>query len=156
MAKRKSWSEKLEDSKGLPKVEKIEGKLIRRWGTGTVVIPAPREVDELMRRVPEGKVITINEIRAALAKKHGATIGCPITTGIFAWIAANAAEEQRQKGEKIVTPYWRTLKTGGVINEKYPGGVEAQTKFLQKEGHKVTQKGKKWFVVDHEKSLAEI
>jgi len=156
MAKRKSWSEKLEDSKGLPKVEKIEGKLIRRWGTGTVVIPAPREVDELMRRVPEGKVITINDIRAALAKKHGATIGCPITTGIFAWIAANAAEEQRQKGEKIVTPYWRTLKTGGVINEKYPGGVEAQTKFLQKEGHKVTQKGKKWFVVDHEKSLAEI
>lgn len=144
------------DSKGLPKVEKIEGKLSKRWGTGTVAIPAPREVDELMRRVPEGKIITINEIRAALAKKHGATIGCPMTTGIFAWIAANAAEEQRQKGEKDVTPYWRTLKTGGVINEKYPGGVEAQKKVLEKERHKVTQKGKKWVVVDHEKSLAEI
>jgi len=146
----------LGDSKGLPKVEKIEGKLSKRWGTGTVAIPAPREVDELMRRVPEGKIITINEIRAALAKKHGATIGCPMTTGIFAWIAANAAEEQRQKGEKDVTPYWRTLKTGGVINEKYPGGVEAQKKVLEKERHKVTQKGKKWVVVDHEKSLAEI
>jgi hypothetical protein len=47
-------------------------------------------------------------------------MGCPITTGIFAWVAANAAEEQKQKGEKDITPYWRTLKNDGVINEKYP------------------------------------
>jgi len=156
LPKRKSWSEKLQDSKGLPKVEKITGKMSKRWGTGTVVIPAPMEVNEIMRKVPEGKLTTINEIRAALAKKHGATIGCPITTGIFAWIAANAAEEEREKGEKDVTPYWRVLKTGGVINEKYPGGVEAQKKLLEKEGHKVVQKGKKYVVSDFEKSLAKI
>jgi len=156
MPKRKSWSEKLKDSKGLPKVEKITGKMSKRWGTGTVVIPAPMEVNEIMRRVPEGKLATINEIRVALAKKHGATIGCPITTGIFAWIAANAAEEQRQQGEKDIIPYWRILKTGGVINEKYPGGVEAQKKLLEKEGHKVIQKGKKCVVVDYEKSITKI
>lgn len=156
MPKRKSWSEKLKDSKGLPKVEKITDKMSKRWGTGTVVIPAPMEVDEMMRRVPEGKLVTVNEIRVALAKKHKATIGCPITTGIFAWIAANAAEEERQKGEKDVLPYWRTLKTGGVINEKYPGGVEAQRRILEKEGHKVVQKGKKYVVSDYERSLAEI
>jgi len=156
MPKRKSWSEKLRDSKDLPRVEKITDKMSKRWGTGTVVIPAPMEVDEMMRRVLEGKLITINEIRVALAKKHGATIGCPMTTGIFAWIAANAAEEQRQKGEKDITPYWRTLKTGGVINPKYPGGVEAQTKLLEKEGHEVVQKGKKYVVVDFEKSLARL
>jgi len=156
MPKRKSWSEKLKDDKGLPKVEEITGKMSKRWGTGTVVIPAPMEVDEIMRRVPEGKLITINEIRAALAKKHGATIGCPITTGIFAWIAANAAGEQRREGEKDVTPYWRTLKTGGVINEKYPGGVEAQKKLLENEGHKVIQKGKKYVVIDYEESLAKL
>jgi alkylated DNA nucleotide flippase Atl1 len=156
MLKRKSWSEKLEDSKDLPRVEKIEGKLIKRWGTGTVVIPAPMEVNELMRRVPEGKLTTINEIRAALAKKYGATIGCPITTGIFASIAANAAAEQRQEGKKDITPYWRTLKTGGVINEKYPGGVEEQKKILEKEGHTVIQKGKKYVVANYEKLLAQI
>jgi len=128
----------------------------KRWGTGTVAIPAPMEVDEIMRKVSEGKLTTINEIRVTLAKKHGATIGCPITTGIFAWIAANAAEERREKGEKDITPYWRTLKTGGVINEKYPGGVEAQKKLLEKEGHKVVQKGKKCVVVDYEKSLAKL
>lgn len=156
MPKRKSWSEKLQDSKGLPKVQEITDKMSKRWGTGTVAIPAPMEVDEIMRKVSEGKLTTINEIRAALARKHRATIGCPITTGIFAWIAANAAEEEREKGEKDITPYWRTLKTGGVINEKYPGGVEAQKKLLEKEGHKVVQKGKKCIVVDHEKSLAKL
>jgi len=156
MPKRKSWSERLRDSKDLPRVEEITDKMSKRWGTGTVVIPAPMEVNDMMRRVPEGKLITINEIRAALAKKHGATIGCPMTTGIFAWIAANAAEEQRQKGENDITPYWRTLKTGGVINPKYPGGVEAQKKLLEKEGHEVVPKGKKHVVVDSEKSLAKL
>lgn len=156
MSKRKNWSEKLKDSKGLPQVEEITEKMSKRWGTGTVVIPSPMEVNEIMRKVPEGKLITINEIRAALAKKHKASIGCPITTGIFAWIAANAAEEQRQRGEKDTTPYWRTLKTGGVINEKYPGGVEGQKKLLEKEGHKVVQKGKQYVVVGYEKSLAKI
>jgi len=156
MPKRKSWSEKLKDNKGLPKVEKITDKMSKRWGTGTVVIPAPMEVNEMMRRVPEGKVITIGDIRAALAKKHGATIGCPLTTGIFAWVAANAAEEERQKGEKDITPYWRTLKTGGVINPKYPGRVEAQKKLLEKEEHKIIQKGKKYVVADYEKSLAKL
>jgi len=156
MPKKKSWSEKLADNKGLPKVEKITDKMSKRWGSGTVAIPAPMEVNEIMRKVPKGKLITINEIRAVLAKKHGATIGCPITTGIFAWIAANAAEEHRQKGVEDITPYWRTLKAGGVINDKYPGGAEAQKKLLEEEGHKVIQKGKKYVVADYEGSIAKM
>ncbi|GAH20010.1 unnamed protein product [marine sediment metagenome] len=141
---RKSWHEKLADSKGLPKVEKITDKMSKRWGTGTVVIPAPKEVDEIMRKVPQGRVITINEIRAKLARKHGATIGCPITTGIFAWIAANAAGEAAEEGKQDITPYWRTLKSAGQLNEKYPGGVEAQAAHLEEEGHIIEPgKGKK-------------
>jgi len=53
--KKKSWRDKLAYSKGLPKVEKITDKMSKRWGTGTVVIPAPMEVNDLMRKVPEGK-----------------------------------------------------------------------------------------------------
>lgn len=156
MSKRKSWSEKLQDSKNLPRVERITDKMSKRWGTGTVLIPAPVEVDEMMRKVPEGKLITINEIRSALARKHKASIGCPMTTGIFAWVAANAAEELSQKGEENITPYWRTLKTGGVINPKYPGGAARQKELLEKEGHKVIQKGKKHVVVDYTESLAQL
>jgi hypothetical protein len=154
--KRKSWVEKLHDSRDLPKVEKITEKMSKRWGTGTVVIPAPLEVDVLMKRVPEGKLVTVNGLREALAKKHKATIGCPMTTGIFAWVAAHAAEEQRQNGVEDITPYWRTLKAGGVLNPKYPGGVEGLKKLLEVEGHKIVQKGKKHVVADYEKSLIEL
>jgi len=155
---RKSWQEKLADNKGLPKVEEITDKMSKRWGTGTVVIPAPGEVDEIMRKVPRGKLITINEIRGILAQKHGATIGCPITTGIFAWVAAHAAAKAGMEGKKDITPYWRTLKSGGQLNEKYPGGVEAQTARLREEGHIIEPgKGKKPpKVKDFEKHLVKL
>ena len=68
----------------------------KQWGEGTVVVPAPREVDAIMKSVPSGKLITIQEIRAIVAERHGATIGCPLTVGIFAWIAAHAAEDDHQ------------------------------------------------------------
>jgi len=153
MRLKKTWREKLEDSKGLPKVGKIEGKMSQRWGSGTMVIPAPREVDEIMRQVPRGKIITINEIRAILASRHHVTIGCPITTGIFAWIAANAAEEATTRSGARVTPYWRTLRSGGELNPKYPGGISGIRKKLETEGHKIIQKGKRYFVEHFEKAL---
>ena len=59
------------------------------------------------------------------------------------------------KGKKDRAPYWRTLKSGGVINEKYPGGVEEQKKLLEKEGYKVHQKSEKSFVVDFEETLSK-
>ena len=135
--KRKTWQEKLADSKDLPKVVEITDKMSTRWGTGTVVIPAPVEVDEVMKKVPKGKLITVNRIREIVARKHGATIGCPITSGIFAWIASHAAEEAAAEGKINTTPYWRTLKSKGELNEKYPGGVEAQTVHLREEGHTI-------------------
>ena len=153
MKARKTWREKLADSKGMPKTGKIEGKMSTRWGTGTMVIPAPREVDELMRRVPKGRFVTSNELRAALARKHGVNFACPITTGIFSWIAAHAAQEAAQEGAKRITPYWRTLKTGGELNPKYPGGLDGIRKQLQSEGHKFVRRGKRTLVADFEKSL---
>jgi hypothetical protein len=154
MKTRKSWRDKLEDSKDLPKVVKIPERMKAKWGKGTLVIPAPKAVDEMMRRVPRRKVTTVNQIRTALAKKHSTTIACPMTTGIFAWIAANAAEEEVAARPKArITPYWRTLKAGGVLNEKYPGGIDRQKQRLEAEGHTVIRKGKNHVVADLEKSL---
>ncbi|MDD5458163.1 MAG: MGMT family protein [Phycisphaerae bacterium] len=158
MKKKTSWQEKLADSKDLPRVEKIDEKKSKRWGMGTFVIPAPLEVDAIMKQVPKGKLITINDIRQIVAKRHKATIGCPITTGIFSWIAAHAADEMEKEGKKNITPYWRTLKTGGILNEKYPGGLENLKTRLESEGHAVIQKGrsKNFMVKDFEKVLFEI
>ena len=147
-AKKKTWREKLADSKRFPRVLPIDETRSKRWGTGTFVIPAPMEVDELMRRVPKGKLTTINELRQVLARRHGASMACPITTGIFAWIAAHAAVEAQADGVKKTTPYWRTLKTDGELNPKYPGGVAALKRKLTCEGHKVIQRGKRFFVED--------
>lgn len=153
---RKSWRKKLADSKDFPKVFKIDATKSKRWGKGTFVIPAPREVDDLMRRVPKGKLTTIDELRKILARRHGATIACPMTTGIFAWIAAHAAAEAEAEGKKRITPYWCTLKSNGELNSKYPGGIGELSRRLSKENHKVVQKGKRFFVAEFEKRIAPL
>jgi len=153
MKTRKTWQEKLVDNKGLPKIGKIEGKMSKRWGTGTMVIPAPLEVKALMDKIPKGKLATINELRLALAKKHRTDIACAITTGIFAWIAAHAAEESAAAGTKRITPYWRTLKSDGELNPKYPGGLDELRTKLQAEGHRIVQRGKRHFVENYQNRL---
>jgi hypothetical protein len=153
MRKKKTWREKLADSKDLPKVVRLRGKAELRWGKGTLAIPAPLEVDALMKSVPRRHVITIDAMRTFFARKQGATMGCPLTTGIFAWLAAHAAEEAAAAGTKAITPYWRTLKSGGQLNSKYPGGIESQKARLEAEGHEIKQKGKNWVVAKYEKAL---
>jgi hypothetical protein len=156
----KSWAEKLHDAKGLPRIGTVDSA--GPWGVkpgDILVIPAPLEVDALMKEVPKGKLTTINDLRAAIARNHHATIACPVTTGIFAWIAAHAAEEaaaaSSSKSHRI-TPYWRTLKQGGELNPKYPGGPEAVAAKLRAEGHTVTRRGKRYFVADYEQALAAL
>jgi hypothetical protein len=156
MKRRKSWQEKLADSKDLPRVERVSPRQSARWGSGSFVIPAPIEVDGLMKRVPTGKLVTINEIRAALARKHHASFGCPITTGIFAWIAANAAEEAAAAGQTGTTPYWRTLKSDGQLNPKYPSGIAAARRRLRSEGHTVVKRGQNYFVKNFQSSLVNL
>ncbi|MGD0461550.1 MAG: hypothetical protein ABSB74_03575 [Tepidisphaeraceae bacterium] len=156
MASKRSWREKLADSKGLPKVGRVTAKMSKRWGAGTMVIPAPLEVDSVMRQVLKGKLTTIDEIRKSLAKKHKVNFACPITTGIFAWIAAHAADEAFHQGAKRITPYWRTLKSNGELNSKYPGGIPNLISRLRDEGHFVTQKGKRYFVADFQNALASL
>ncbi len=150
---RKSWQEKLADNKGLPRVERISEKMNKRWGTGTVVIPAPKEVDEIMKKVPRGKVITINEICYKLAKKHNVNFCCTLTTGIFIMTAAHAAEEDKINSLNRFTPYWRSFKMDGFLNDKFPGGASKQKKILEEEGFKIVQKGKKYFVDNYKNYL---
>jgi hypothetical protein len=156
MATKKSWVEKRNDNKGLPRVEPIPENMKLKWGEGTLALPSPREVDELMKRVPKGKLITVNQLRRLVAEKHGATIGCPMVTGIFVWVAAHAAEEEAAAGVIETTPYWRTLKTGGELNLKYPGGIETQRQRLEAEGHQVVARGKRWFVPDYQEHFIEM
>jgi hypothetical protein len=162
--KKKSWIEKLHDSKKFPKILEFErnfpcAKALEKWGAepgDSVVIAPPLEVDALMKAVPKGKLVTIYEICSKLAKNHNVKFCCSLTTGIFINIAAHAAEELKEKGEKEITPYWRTLKTEGLLNPKFPGSIESQKKLLEKEGFKILQKGKKYIVDNFEKFLLKV
>lgn len=62
------------------------------------------------------------------------------------------------EGKKNTTPYWRTVKAGGQLNEKYPGGAEAQAVHLTAEGHDIEldKTGKPRRVKDFEKVLVEV
>lgn len=150
---KKTWTEKLNTTHDLPKIEKLSGKAAERLKASSMYIPSPAEIDEMMKKVKKGKLTSINHIREKLSLAHGTDITCPITTGIFSWIAAHASEEQQNAGKKRVTPYWRTLKQGGVINPKYPGGESLQKQILESEGFTVVKKGKNWVVENYEKYL---
>ncbi|KUO76357.1 MAG: methylated DNA-protein cysteine methyltransferase [Clostridia bacterium BRH_c25] len=155
---KKSFNEKLHNSGDLPKIEFIESdnKMAKRFGSGNMLIAAPIEYDEVMKRIPKGKLITADEIRVFLAKKHGADFTCQLTAGIFINIAANASKEREGIGSNETTPYWRTLKKGGELNEKYPDGIDQQRFLLEVEGHEIIKKGKRYFVKDFEKALYQL
>lgn len=141
-----TWAEKLQNSKGLPSVKKLDEKSAKRLRATTMLIPAPLGVDAIMKKVGKGKLLTTDEIRKQLAKEYSADITCPLTTGIFAGIAAYAADEAERNGKKKITPYWRTLKSGGELNAKFPGGIENLRQRLEAEGHTIIQRGKRYFV----------
>jgi alkylated DNA nucleotide flippase Atl1 len=143
--RRKTWREKLEDTPDLPKVVRPEGKAAAHLSR-RMLVPAPLEVDALMKQVRKGRVTTVGRLREKLTAAHGVDSTCALTTGIFVWLAANAAQEAEDAGRKRITPWWRTLKAKGQLNPKYPGGLEAQARRLREEGHTILQRGKRWFV----------
>lgn len=136
MRTRKSWREKMENP-DLPRLTRIPAAWRAKWGDGTMLLPAPREVEALIRSVPEGSLITVSQLREELAHRHGARTACPLLTGLFVRIAAEAAEEDAGAGAEGMTPYWRVVKDDGSLNPKLPGGTARQSERLRAEGHRI-------------------
>ena len=156
LAKGKTWRQKLEqDHPNHGKIVRIPPRMQKRFGTGTMVIPRPLDVDAAMREVRKGKLVTQSALRDRLARDSKVDHACPLTTGIFLRIAAEAAEESRRAGKKRITPYWRTIRDNGRLNEKFPGGARAQAALLRAEGFTIQAgKGKQPpRVIDFERSL---
>ncbi|MDM0113164.1 MGMT family protein [Variovorax sp. J22R133] len=152
-ARSKTWRERLAGYSRLPDIKPIPEAMQRRHGQGTILTPSVFEVEEAMKRVPEGRLVTVLGISEDLARAHKTTIGCNVTTAIFASMTAQAAAEDLQSGKKDITPYWRTLKANGELNLKYPGGLDELMRRLESEGHTVVQRGKRYFVEDYERKL---
>jgi hypothetical protein len=113
---------------------------------GKGVIAAPTEYDEIMKMIPGGKLISMDEIKVYLAKKHNVDFTDGMATGIFVNMVALASKEREMLGSTDITPYWRTLKAKGELNERYPGGIDSHKLQLEAEGHTIVQRGKRFFV----------
>lgn len=150
---KKDFNAMLHDSKDMPKIQTVtDPKTIEKYGGARMYFAPPIEYDRVMRQAPYGKVITVGGIREYFARLSGADFTEPITAGIFVSIAAWASYQRSEDK----TPYWRTLKAGGELNPKYPGGIEDQKKKLEAEGHTIIQKGRtniRYFVKDYEEAL---
>lgn len=159
--RRKTWREKLADKEGYPKVLELEVgfpcyRALHKMGAEAgdrVVLVNPAEIVARMREVPYGKVTTLKEICQDVAREHRVDACCTLTSGIHVMTTANAATESDTAGEDLDIPYWRTLKIGGYLNEKYPGGIEAHGSLLHDEGFEIIGKGKASRVKDFGKHL---
>lgn len=149
---KKDFNAMLHKATDMPKIQIVTDEAtVKKYGGEKMYFAPPLTYDEIMKKVPYGKVITVGMIRDYLAKENGADFTDPLTAGIFVSIAAWASY-QRTEDE---TPYWRTLKANGELNPKYPGGVDAQREKLEAEGHAIVRKGRtniKYYVKDYEQA----
>ncbi len=153
---KKDFNAMLRDSKDMPKIQMItDEKSIEKYGEDKMYFAPPIDYDQVMKRIPYGKVITVGKIREYFAELSGADFTEPITAGVFVSIVAWASEQRSEDK----TPYWRVLKANGELNPKYPNGIEAQKEKLEAEGHTIIQKGRKnirYYVKDYENVLFDL
>ena len=124
------------------KIVVIPPKRQKRFGRGKMLIPSPLDVEALIRSIPRGKVITQSQLRERLAQAAGVDCACPMTTGIFVRITAEAAAEDERAGKSRITPYWRVVRDDGSLLEKLPGGLTMQAARLESEGRTIDRTGK--------------
>jgi alkylated DNA nucleotide flippase Atl1 len=75
---------------------------------GRMLISSPQEIAEVVAGIPRGQVMSMSTLRRTLAERHDADYTCPLTTGIFLRVAAEASDE-----ENGALPYWRVVRDDG-------------------------------------------
>ena len=89
---KKDFNAMLHKDAGMPKMQIITDEAsIQKYGGNRMYFAPPLAYDRIMKTIPYGKVVTVGEIRAYLARTNGADFTDPITAGIFVSIAAWAS-----------------------------------------------------------------
>lgn len=146
MKSKKNWQEKM-NKKQDPIVKEGLPAWNSKFGGARMLIANPQEVNLILKKLSKGDLLTMKQLREELAEKFSADYTCPLTTGIFLRIVAEAMEEKRAEGKEDLSPWWRIVGEKGELNPKLPGNALLQAKLLTQEGIKVTLKGKKWIAL---------
>jgi hypothetical protein len=142
-----SWKHKLTKETN-PRILEIPPSWEKKMGVGTMFIATPKMINDLILCIPRGMLVTQESIREFLALKNHTQITCPLTTGIFCWIAAWANEEMSHESGHVQVPWWRVIKSDGYLNPKFPGRQLLQKERLEREGFTIVPGRKKdsWMV----------
>lgn len=119
----KSWYEKLHNGRS-PVVEVLDKPFAGLPPGSKMLISTPLEVQELVQAIPYGQSRSTADIRGELAKRHGAETTCPLTTGIFLRIVAEATLADMEEGKEPGTPFWRAIDPKSPVAKKLSCGVE--------------------------------
>ena len=131
---RKPWLEKLNEKKE-PKIKRIDIDFADIPAGSNMFIATPKLIDEYIQQIGIGKRIDIKTLRKDLAIEHNADYTCPVTTGIFLRIVAEANYEKLQSGKPIgeITPFWRVIEPKSALAKKLTFGQEFILKQIEKE-----------------------
>ena len=133
--KRKTWAEKLNIDRQ-PVIEKADKDFAGIKAGQMMLIPTPKIVDEYIRQIPKGRQTNTETLRKDLAAEYHAEVTCPLTTGIFIRITAEAAFEDIPKGKPLnkITPFWRVITEKSPAAKKLTFGTEFLIEQRKKEG----------------------
>jgi alkylated DNA nucleotide flippase Atl1 len=122
-----------------------------RRGRGTLLLPTPLLVGEMIAAIPCGHVSTVGQLRAALARRFGADATCPLMTGIFAAILAGAVSEDLGRDHPPRWPIWRLVRDDGTLHERWPLAARYRATRLREEGVRITRRSGHWaaFLTQH-------
>ena len=125
MAKKKTWLDKLNESKQ-PHIVKLEKAFAGIPAESRLFIPSPKLIDEYIQHIGYGKQTDVKTMRNDLAIEHNAENTCPVTTAIFLRIVAEANYEKFQQGAPIekITPFWRVIEPQSTLSKKLTFGQE--------------------------------
>jgi hypothetical protein len=101
-----------------------------------MLVSTPEIVDAYIRNIPEGVHTSLQQMRKDLAAAHNAEYSCPITSGIFLRIAAEAAWEAYTAGAPVgeVTPFWRMVDSKAPVCKKLSFGTDFIKQQREREG----------------------
>ena len=137
MATKKIWTEKLNCDKK-PKIKRIDFDFADIPANSNMFIATPLLIDNYVKQISKGKKVTAQTMRKDLAIENKADYTCPVTTGIFLRIVAEAGFEkyQRTNSLKGVTPFWRVVEPNSALAKKLTFGQDFIVKQRQAENIK--------------------
>ena len=134
MAMKKTWLDKLNETKE-PKLKRIDIDFADIPAGSNMFIATPKIIDMYIQEIGVGKRVDTKTLRKDLAIAHNADYTCPVTTGIFLRIVAEANYEKLQQGKNVeeITPFWRVIEPNSVLAKKLTFGQDFLLQQIEKE-----------------------